>query len=213
MHFLYAAAFYFIPLGRALYNGYSIITAIFNWFLCVICLIEAETRDLLLPKKWLHIFYQGWGRPHIYLFRLLHDWFLTTKRHPSNAQSSYIPNSSLFQATAYPVGVSKVRSLYAQINVCISVKLLCVVTKIGARICLYTPYQCTKFQQDQSTHLRVRADFVICAKIRIRRRKKNKEQNLKIWSCVSWSSVMLLSKEWWVRTLMINNCGVIALCY
>ena len=48
-------------------------------------------------------------------------------------------------------------------------KLCCAVTKIGTRICLYTPYKCSKFQMDQSMHLRARADFVICAK---RRRKK-----------------------------------------
>ena len=48
-------------------------------------------------------------------------------------------------------------------------KLCCVATKIGTRICLYTPYKYTKFKLDQSTHLRVKADFVICAK---RRRKK-----------------------------------------
>ena len=54
-------------------------------------------------------------------------------------------------------------------------KLCCVVTKIG--IYLYTPYQCTKFQLDQSMPLRARADFVNCVERR-RRRKKNEEQKL-----------------------------------
>ena len=69
--------------------------------------------------------------------------------------------------------VSKVQSLYTQKNVCISMKLytVCyVVTKIGTKICLYTPYKCIEFQQDQNTCLRVRADFVICAK-----RRRNKQ--------------------------------------
>ena len=62
-----------------------------------------------------------------------------------------------------------------------SVKLCCVVTKIGTRICLYTPYQRTKFQQDQSTHFRVRADFVICAKRRRKKTSKKKTKN-KNWN-------------------------------
>ena len=100
----------------------------------------------------------------LYLCHLLCDWFLTTKRYPSNAQFRYIPNSSSFQATVYPVGVSKVWSLYTWVNVWFYVKLCRVITKICTRICLYIPNQCTKFQQDQSTHLQVKADLVICVK-------------------------------------------------
>ena len=66
--------------------------------------------------------------------------------------------------------VSKVRYLYTRKNLCISMKLCYVVTKIGTKICLYTPYKCIEFQQDQSTCLRVTADFVICAK-----RRRNKQ--------------------------------------
>ena len=58
----------------------------------------------------------------------------------------------------------------------------CIVTKIRTRICLYTHYQCSEFQQDQSMCLRVRANFVICAKRRKRGEKKNEEQKLKFWS-------------------------------
>ena len=42
----------------------------------------------------------------------------------------------------------------------------------NTNIRLLMPYKRTKFQPDQSTHLQVRADFVICAKRRRRRRKK-----------------------------------------
>ena len=177
-HFLYVAAFYFIthwtlilslfPLGKALYNGYSIITAIFNWFLHVICLIVV----IFFYAKIDHVFFTKAS----YLCCLLRNWFLTIKKHPFNFKSSYIPNSSLFQTTVYPVGMYKVQPLFTQINACISVKVCCVVTKIGNRICLYTPYQCSKFQQDQSTRLRVRANFVICAK-RWRKKMKNKNWN------------------------------------
>ena len=99
--------------------------------------------------------------------------------HHSDVQSSYIPNSSFFQATIYPVGVSKVRSLYAQINFHISMKLCCVVTKIGTRIWLYMSYKRTKFQLDQRMRLWVWANFVICAK----RRRKIKPETLV--SCIS----------------------------
>ena len=51
-------------------------------------------------------------------------------------------------------------------------KLCGIVIKIGTRICLNTPYKCTKFKPDWSIHLRVRANFVICAKRR--REKKTK---------------------------------------
>jgi len=104
------------------------------------------------------------------------------KRQPSNVQSSYISNSSLLQAIIYPVGVSKVWSLFTWINICIAVKLCCVITKIGTRICSYTPYKCTKFQLDQSKHLQVRANFVICVKIRGEKKWRKK---LKLWSLVS----------------------------
>ena len=60
-------------------------------------------------------------------------------------------------------------------------KLCCIVTEIGTRIRLYTPYQCTKFQQDQSTCLRVRVDFVICAK-----RRRKKKRRTKTNFCLSY---------------------------
>ena len=88
---------------------------------------QYELLQLLLRKSRLHILV-GLG---LISLSSLTNLFLTNKRHPSNAQFSYTPNSSLFQATVYPVSVSKVRSLYMPINVCISVKLCFVVTKIG----------------------------------------------------------------------------------
>ena len=64
-------------------------------------------------------------------------------------------------------------------------ELVQILTKIYTNICLLMPYKCTKFQPDQSTHLRVRADFVICAKIKTKKEKKknlkNEEQKLKLF--------------------------------
>jgi len=65
----------------------------------------------------------------------------------------------------------------------------CVVTKIGTGICLYTPYKCTKFQLDQSTHLRVGANFLICAKIQ--KKEKKKKQRTKTETLVSNTSETL----------------------
>jgi len=53
-------------------------------------------------------------------------------------------------------------------------ELVRILTKIDANICLLMPYKCTNFQLDRSTHLRVRADFVICAK----RRRRIKTETL-----------------------------------
>jgi len=80
----------------------------------------------------------------------------------------------------HPVGMSKVWSLFVRTNICNSVKLSWIVTKVATRICLFTFYKCTKFQPIKNTCLRVRADFVICVKRR--RRKKNPENLL---TCIS----------------------------
>jgi len=62
-------------------------------------------------------------------------------------------------------------------------ELVRILTKIDTNICLLMPNKCTKFQPDQSTNLRVRADFVICAKRQ--KKKKPEEPKLKLWSLVS----------------------------
>ena len=71
-------------------------------------------------------------------------------------------------------------------------KLSWIITKFGTRICLYTPYKCTKFQPDQNTRLRVRADFMICAKRRRRRiRKKTKKETETLLTCISEMAYMI----------------------
>ena len=98
-----------------------------------------------------------------YLCCLLLHSFLTTKRHPSDAEPSYIPTFRLIQSAVYPVGVSKDCSSFAQMinhNFKVLVRIL---TKLDTNIRPLMSYKCTKFQPDRSTHLRVRIDFVICA--------------------------------------------------
>jgi len=140
----------------------------------VVCLIEAGTRDHLLCKSRSHIF----TKVELVLLSLTKLIF----NHQKAPLQCSIQLHTKFQLTVYPLGMSKVQSLYTQINACISVKLCCVVTKISTRICLYTPYKCTKFQLDQNTCLRVRAKFVICAK-----KKKNWRtmKKLEFWSLIS----------------------------
>ena len=122
-----------------------------------------------------------------------------------------------FQATVYPVGMSKVRSLYTRINVSNSTSFFCC---FWSRIRLHTSYKCTKFQPNRSTGLRVRANFVICAKRR-RKRRKWQSKKLKLWlpvtltqlwnvtSCYKWA---LQQQIWWSldKRSWINECIKIA---
>ena len=118
-----------------------------------------------------------------YLCCLLLYSFLTTKWHPSDVEPCYIPTFRLIQSAVYPVNVSKDCSCFAQM---IDYNFKELVRILDTNTRLLMPYKCTKFQPDWSTHLRITADFVICAKRRRRRRsKKNEEQKLKLWSLVS----------------------------
>jgi len=85
--------------------------------------------------------------------------FLTTKMHPSDVEPSYIPTFRLIQSAVYPVGVSKDCSNFVQMIDYNFKELVQILTKINTNICLLMPYKCTKFQPDQSTHLRGRADL------------------------------------------------------
>ena len=124
----------------------------------------------------------------------------------------------------YPVvGVFIFRSMLMRINICKSVKLCGIFTKIGTRFCLYTPYKCIKFQVDQNVHLRVGADFVICPKRRRRIRKKFLRKNwkfvhsylgngshnsLQFWHVASPYRQALPQQIWWSsdKTLRIYEC-------
>ena len=135
----------------------------------MVCLIEAGTRDYLLRKNRLPMLDLA-----SYLFCLILCSFLTTKRHPSDVEPSYIPTFRLIQSAVYPVSVSKDCSGFAHTVDYNFKELVRILTKIDTNICLLMPYKCTKFQPDQSTHLRVGADFVICAKRRRKKKTKNK---------------------------------------
>jgi len=78
-----------------------------------------------------------------YLCCLLLHSFLTTKRHPSDVDPSYIPIFRLIRSAVYPVGVSKDCSCFTQMIDYNSKDLF---TKIDTDNRLWTPYKCTKFQ-------------------------------------------------------------------
>ena len=61
-------------------------------------------------------------------------------------------------------------------------ELVRILTNIDSNIRLLMPYKCTEFQPDRSTHLRVRVDFVICAKRRRRRRRIRRKKTNKNWN-------------------------------
>ena len=94
-----------------------------------------------------------------YLCCLLLQLFLTTKRHPSDVEPSYIPIFRLIQSVAYPVGVSKDCSCFTQMIDYNSKDLVRILTKIDTDNHLWTPYKCTKFQLEWSMSFRVTAIF------------------------------------------------------
>jgi len=96
----------------------------------VVCLIKAGTGDSLLRKKSIVQFLPRLGLAS-YLCFLLFCSFLTTKKHPSDVEPSYIPIFRLIQSTAYPVGVSKDCYCFTQMIDYNSKDLVWTLTKIG----------------------------------------------------------------------------------
>jgi len=87
-----------------------------------------------------------------YLCCPLLNSYLTTKRHPSNVEPSYILIFWSIQPAVYTVGWSTDRSLFTRIIVYNYKDLAWMFTKFGTYICLWLPCMCAKFQLDQSMH-------------------------------------------------------------
>ena len=77
--------------------------------------------------------------------------FLSTERHPSDVEPSYIPIFRLIQSAVYSIGVSKDRFCFAKMINYNSKDLKRILTKIDGDNCLLTPDKCTKFHLDWST--------------------------------------------------------------
>ena len=83
--------------------------------------------------------------------------------------SIYIANLNSFHEAVYPVGVTTNRSCFTRIigNNSRTIRRIC--TRFDARIRLWTPFLCAKFQGDRSTRLRF---IVIIASVRKHEEKK-----------------------------------------
>ena len=80
------------------------------------------------------------------------SWFLTTKRHSSDVQPSYIPIFSLFFEALYPVGVTEVRLCFMHKIAYNSFSVDQIYLKIDSGKCLYAPNTHSEFQPDWSMH-------------------------------------------------------------
>ena len=103
----------------------------------MVCLIDAETPVFQLHKNLLRL-----GLALYFCCFLLHS-FLTTKKHPSDVEPSYIPIFS----QRLPVGMSKACSCFMQIMDNNSKDLGSIVTKIDRYQCPWLPYKCNKFKK------------------------------------------------------------------
>ena len=112
-----------------------------------------------------------------YLHGLYLDSFQTTKRHSYDGYSIYIAIFNLFHEAVYPVGVTTNRSCFTRIigNNSGTIHRIC--TKFDARMCLWTPFLCAKFQGDRSTRLLVIAIFASVRKDEEEEEKKTKKKN------------------------------------
>ena len=127
--------------------------------------------------------------------------FLTTKRHPSDVEPSYISIFRLIQSAVYSVRVSKIAFVLCKWSIiCNSKDLERILTKIDADNRLLTPDKCTKFQLDWSTSLWVISIFSSVRKDE--EEKKSKEKKLKVCSLISrkcfarFSSNLVCSHLW-----------------
>ena len=141
----------------------------------MVCLIETGTCVFQWRKN------QSQFLPRLdltsYVCCLLLNSFLTTKRHPSDVEPSYIPIFRSIQSAVYPVDRSTDQSLFMRIIVYNYKDLGRIFTKFGT---FWLPCACAKFQLDRSMHSWVRV-LCVCAK----KKKKYEEQKLKLWSLVS----------------------------
>ena len=117
-----------------------------------------------------------------YLHGLYLDSFQTTKRHSYDGYSIYIAIFNSFYEAVYPVGVTTNRSCFTRIIGHNSCTFHQICTKFDARICLWTPFLCAKFQGDRSTCLRF---IAISASVQKHEEEKNKEKKSKFWQLVS----------------------------
>ena len=117
-----------------------------------------------------------------YLYGLYLNSFQTTKRHSYDVYSIYIAIFNSFHETVYPVGVTTNRSCFTQIISHNSQTIHRICTKFDARIYLWTPFLCAKFQGNRRTHL---CFIAIFASVQKHEERKKNEKKSKLWQLVS----------------------------
>ena len=113
-----------------------------------------------------------------YLHGLYLDPFQTTKRHSYDGYSIYIAIFNSFHEAVYPVGVTTNRSCFTRIIGHNSRTVHRICTKFDARICLWSPFLCAKFQGDWSMRLRFIAIFASVRKDEKKNKNKKKIETL-----------------------------------
>ena len=140
-----------------------------------------------------------------YLHGLYVDSFQTTKRHSYDGYSIYIAIFNSFHEAVYPVGVTTNQSCFMQIighNSCI-IHWIC--TKFDARIHLWTPFLCAKFQVDQTMRLHFITIFASVQK----HEEEKKEKKSELWQLVSQKWLERFSANLVCRlTLLAGNSVV-----
>ena len=110
-----------------------------------------------------------------YLHGLYLDSFQTTQRHSYDRYSIYIAIFNSFHEAVYPVGVTTNRSCFMRIigNNSRTIHRIC--TEFDARVRLWTPFLCAKYQGDRRTHLHFIPYFAIVLKHeeKIKTKRKN----------------------------------------
>ena len=131
-----------LRLIRAINCAQSPFTVIFSSFLLAVCVILAKTLDcfLITQSQSCNLLLS------LISFCLLFNKFLTTKRHYSNVQSSYIPIFNLFLKEVYPVGLTKVLRCFLCKITHNSLNVDRIHSKFNTVIYLQIPNKCTKFQ-------------------------------------------------------------------
>ena len=107
-----------------------------------------------------------------YLHGLYLDSFQTTKRHSYDGYSIYIAIFNSFHEAVYPIGVTTNRSCFTRIIGHNSRTIHRICTKFDARIRLWTPFLCAKFQGNRSTWLCFIAIFVSVREHKEKKRRK-----------------------------------------
>ena len=116
-----------------------------------------------------------------YLRGLYLDSFQTTKRRSYDGYSIYKAIFNSFHEVVYPVGVTTNRSSFMQIIRHNSRTIHQICTNVDAKIRLWTPFLCAKFQGNWSTCLHF---IAIVASVQKHKEKKKKKKS-KFWQLVS----------------------------